>query len=154
MIKIMIFSTLGVVLINSLYPVSLFFFSVAISIGVLWEVGAYFSDFLSLLSFMVYISGITAVIGYFITFFPKKMGGSFLSPCVYSVAFMSLSSMWVVSTFSTSLLSVAVMSASMDSIFSMSFYGLVVLFLAPILFIVMVAVVMMSKPERMTLRRW
>lgn len=40
-----------------------------------------------------------------------------------------------------------------STISSMSFFGFVVQFLAPILLIVIVAVVFISKPEEMTLRR-
>ena len=37
---------------------------------------------------------------------------------------------------------------------SMSSFGYVVQFLAPVLLIVIVAVIFMSKPEEITLRRW
>lgn len=47
------------------------------------EVAFNLRDFLSLLAFIVYIRGITAVIGYFVTFFPKKLEGRFFKGCPY-----------------------------------------------------------------------
>lgn len=88
MIKLIAISIFRLYLINSLFPARLFFLSLVIRLTVLWEIGAYFSDFLSLLSFMVYIRGITAVIGYFITFFPKTSEGRFFDPCIFRIAYV------------------------------------------------------------------
>lgn len=88
MIKLIVISIFRLYLINSLFPARLFFLSLVIRLTVLWEIGAYFSDFLSLLSFMVYIRGITAVIGYFITFFPKTSEGRFFGPCIFRIAYV------------------------------------------------------------------
>nr|YP_010826678.1 NADH dehydrogenase subunit 6 [Crassostrea talonata]ANC95456.1 NADH dehydrogenase subunit 6 [Crassostrea talonata]ANC95468.1 NADH dehydrogenase subunit 6 [Crassostrea talonata]UOU85759.1 NADH dehydrogenase subunit 6 [Crassostrea talonata] len=152
--KLIVSFTFGLLVINSLFPVSIFFYSLVLSLCVLGEVGLNFSDVLAFLSFMVYISGITAVIGYFVTFFPKKLEGRPFHGCVYSWAYM-LALVFFNVTQLGALDYGFELSLCRDYAFnSMSFYGFVVQFLAPLLFIIMVAVISMSKPEEMTLRRW
>lgn len=152
--KLIVCFTFGLLIINSLFPVSIFFYGMIIRLCVLAEIGFNLRDFLSLLAFMVYIRGITAVIGYFITFFPKKLEGRFFHGCIYrwlyiiAVTIASYSQM-IMLNFGLPL------NLVWDrTITSISFFGSVVQFLAPILLIVMVAVVFMSKPEEITLRRW
>nr|YP_006883213.1 NADH dehydrogenase subunit 6 [Crassostrea sp. DB1]AEX37754.1 NADH dehydrogenase subunit 6 [Crassostrea sp. DB1] len=152
--KLIVCFTFGLLLINSLFPVSIFFYGLVLSLCVLAEIGLNLSDFLSLLAFMVYISGITAVIGYFVTFFPKKLEGRFFHGCIYSWMYMILVTMG-----SFAFLPVTDFGLSLNIMWdttmnSMSSFGFVVQFLAPVLLIVMVAVIFMSKPEEMTLRRW
>ena len=81
--KLIMCFTFGLLLINSLFPVSVFFYGLVLRLCVLAEIGLNLRDFLSLLAFMVYIRGITAVIGYFVTFFPKKLEGRFFHGCIY-----------------------------------------------------------------------
>lgn len=83
MIKIFLCFTFGLLIINSLLPVSIFFYGMVLRLCVLAEIGFSLSDFISLLAFMVYIRGITAVIGYFVTFFPKKLEVGFFQGCRY-----------------------------------------------------------------------
>nr|UBR43052.1 NADH dehydrogenase subunit 6 [Magallana bilineata] len=152
--KLIMCFTFGLLLIDSLFPVSVFFYGLVLSLCVLAEIGLNLSDFLSLLAFMVYISGITAVIGYFVTFFPKKLEGRFFHGCIYSW-------MYMISVTVGSFVFLPVTDFGMPlnimwdtTMNSMSSFGYVVQFLAPVLLIVMVAVIFMSKPEEMTLRRW
>nr|ACO40199.1 NADH dehydrogenase subunit 6 [Crassostrea angulata] len=152
--KLMVCFTFGLLVINSLFPVSIFFYSTIISLCVLAEVAFNLSDFLSLLAFMVYISGITAVIGYFVTFFPKKLEGRFFKGCSYSWTYII-----VVTVLSYTQMLKSYYGLSLDifhdsTMGSMSFFGSSVQFLAPLLLVVMVAVIFMSKPEEMSLRRW
>nr|YP_003541106.1 NADH dehydrogenase subunit 6 [Crassostrea iredalei]ACO40222.1 NADH dehydrogenase subunit 6 [Crassostrea iredalei] len=152
--KLIMCFTFGLLLINSLFPVSVFFYGLVLSLCVLAEIGLNLSDFLSLLAFMVYISGITAVIGYFVTFFPKKLEGRFFHGCIYSWMYMIS-----VTVGSFAFLPVTDFGMPLNIMWdttmnSMSSFGYVVQFLAPVLLIVMVAVIFMSKPEEMTLRRW
>lgn len=83
MIKLIVCFTFGLLVINSLFPVSIFFYRTILRLCVLAEIAFSLRDFLSLLAFIVYIRGITAVIGYFVTFFPKKLEGRFFQGCVY-----------------------------------------------------------------------
>nr|AWE09676.1 NADH dehydrogenase subunit 6 [Crassostrea belcheri] len=152
--KLIVCFTFGLLIINSLFPVSIFFYGMVLSLCVLAEIGFNFSDFLSLLAFMVYISGITAVIGYFVTFFPKKLEGRFFHGCMYSwmyVIFITVVSITQMPLIDFGLPLNIVWEHSMSS---MTLYGSVAQLLAPILLIAMVAVIFMSKPEEMTLRRW
>nr|YP_010826691.1 NADH dehydrogenase subunit 6 [Nanostrea pinnicola]UOU85772.1 NADH dehydrogenase subunit 6 [Nanostrea pinnicola] len=151
--KLIVCMILSFLVICSVYPVPLFFLSVLLSLCMLAEIGANFSDFLAMLAFMVYISGIMGVIGYFITFFPKKFETSGQEWCSYSLLYMiSLIafSLWAFSSYYPGSSIHSVWSSEASATFS----GEAVLFLAPILLIVMVAVVVMSKPELKTVRRW
>nr|ACO40211.1 NADH dehydrogenase subunit 6 [Crassostrea sikamea] len=152
--KLIVCFTFGLLVINSLFPVSIFFYSTILSLCVLAEIAFSLSDFLSLLAFMVYISGITAVIGYFVTFFPKKLEGRFFQGCVYSWAYIVVV---MVLSYSQMIMSYYGLPLNImwdSAMGSMSFFGSSVQFLAPLLLIVMVAVIYMSKPEEMSLRRW
>nr|YP_004934943.1 NADH dehydrogenase subunit 6 [Ostrea edulis]ADZ62099.1 NADH dehydrogenase subunit 6 [Ostrea edulis] len=137
----------------SVYPVPLFFASALVSICMLAEIGANFSDFLAMLAFMVYISGIMGVIGYFITFFPKKFETPGEGFCHFSILYMTSLIIFGLMNLSSGYMG-APFSEMWNSEVPSTFMGEVVLFLAPILLIVMVAVVVMSKPELKTVRRW
>ncbi|YP_009162814.1 NADH dehydrogenase subunit 6 (mitochondrion) [Saccostrea cucullata] len=139
---------------GTLYASTLFFFGVFLSLAILVEVGENCSDFLSLLSFMVYVSGITAVIGYFVTFFPKKFEGRDQSYCLMSVSYLIGLSAYIAWTMSSYSYSGPDLFNPWYSSGMLSAHGQVISFLAPVLLVVMVAVVVMSKPERNTLRRW
>lgn len=137
----------------SVYPVPLFFLRVLLRLCILAEIGSNFRDFLAILAFIVYISGIIGVIGYFITFFPKKFESSGQTWCFFSLAYLSgmvIFRLWAFSSYfsGTSLSSIWYSEAPA------TFRGEAVLFLAPILLIVIVAVVVISKPELKTVRRW
>lgn len=86
--KIVVFVALGILVLGTLYASTLFFFGVFLRLAILVEVGENCRDFLSLLSFMVYVSGITAVIGYFVTFFPKKFEGRDQRYCLMRVSYL------------------------------------------------------------------
>nr|ANK36673.1 NADH dehydrogenase subunit 6 [Saccostrea cucullata]ANK36685.1 NADH dehydrogenase subunit 6 [Saccostrea cucullata] len=139
---------------GTLYASTLFFFGVFLSLAILAEVGENCSDFLSLLSFMVYVSGITAVIGYFVTFFPKKFEGRGQSYCLASVSYITGLSIYIFWSMSAYGYSGPDLFSPWDSSGMLSAHGQVISFLAPVLLVIMVAVVVMSKPERNTLRRW
>lgn len=87
--KVVVFLALGMLVLGTLYASTLFFFGVFLRLAILAEVGENCSDFLSLLSFMVYVSGITAVIGYFVTFFPKKFEGRGQRYCLARVSYIT-----------------------------------------------------------------
>nr|YP_004300312.1 NADH dehydrogenase subunit 6 [Ostrea denselamellosa]ADE18741.1 NADH dehydrogenase subunit 6 [Ostrea denselamellosa] len=151
--KLIVCAILSFLVLCSVYPVPLFFLSVLLSLCMLAEIGANFSDFLALLAFMVYISGIMGVIGYFITFFPKKFESSGQGWCSYSLGYMAgllAFSLWAFSSYYSGASLASVWHSEAPATFS----GEAVLFLAPILLLVMVAVVVMSKPELKTVRRW
>nr|YP_008757803.1 NADH dehydrogenase subunit 6 [Ostrea lurida]AGM48348.1 NADH dehydrogenase subunit 6 [Ostrea lurida] len=151
--KLIVCMILSFLVLCSIYPVPLFFLSVLLSLCMLAEIGANFSDFLAMLAFMVYISGIMGVIGYFITFFPKKFESAGQEWCFYSLAYMGgliFFTLWAFSSYYPGSQLYSVWYSEAPATFS----GEVVLFLAPILLIVMVAVVVMSKPELKTVRRW
>nr|YP_010826704.1 NADH dehydrogenase subunit 6 [Planostrea pestigris]UOU85785.1 NADH dehydrogenase subunit 6 [Planostrea pestigris] len=151
--KLVTCMVLSFLVLCSVYPVPLFFLSVLLSLCMLAEIGANFSDFLAMLAFMVYVSGIMGVIGYFITFFPKKFESSGQEWCLYSLLYMVFLicfSLWVFSSNFSGFPIYSVWKSEAPATFS----GEAVLFLAPILLIVMVAVVVMSKPELKTVRRW
>lgn len=152
--KLIVCFTFGLLIINSLFPVSIFFYRMILRLCVLAEIGLNLRDFLSLLAFIVYIRGITAVIGYFVTFFPKKLEGRFFHGCVYRWIYIISVTIVSYSQASISYFGLPLNIMWRSTISSMSFFGFVVQFLAPILLIVIVAVVFMSKPEEMTLRRW
>nr|YP_002860242.1 NADH dehydrogenase subunit 6 [Crassostrea ariakensis]ACD35466.1 NADH dehydrogenase subunit 6 [Crassostrea ariakensis]AIM52314.1 NADH dehydrogenase subunit 6 [Crassostrea ariakensis]AIM52327.1 NADH dehydrogenase subunit 6 [Crassostrea ariakensis]AIM52340.1 NADH dehydrogenase subunit 6 [Crassostrea ariakensis]AIM52353.1 NADH dehydrogenase subunit 6 [Crassostrea ariakensis] len=154
MMKMFLCFTFGLLIINSLLPVSIFFYGMVLSLCVLAEIGFSLSDFISLLAFMVYISGITAVIGYFVTFFPKKLEGGFFQGCRYSWMYMIFITCASYLQGATNYFGLSLSMMWSGSVSAMSFFGLIVQLLAPLLLIVMVAVVFMSKPEEMTLRRW
>lgn len=150
----MVCFTFGLLVINSLFPVSIFFYRTIIRLCVLAEVAFNLRDFLSLLAFIVYIRGITAVIGYFVTFFPKKLEGRFFKGCPYRWAYII-----VVTVLSYTQILKSYYGLSLDifhdsAIGSISFYGSSVQVLAPLLLVVIVAVIFISKPEEMSLRRW
>ena len=137
----------------SVYPVPLFFLSVLLSLCILAEIGSNFRDFLAILAFIVYIRGIIGVIGYFITFFPKKFERSGQTWCFFRLAYLAGLVTFAVLAFSDHFAGSS-LSRIWYSEAPATFRGEAVLFLAPILLIVMVAVVVMSKPELKTVRRW
>lgn len=87
--KLIVCLILSFLVLCSVYPVPLFFLRVLLRICILAEIGANFRDFLAILAFMVYIRGIIGVIGYFITFFPKKFERAGQEWCFYSLAYMA-----------------------------------------------------------------
>lgn len=87
--KVVVFLALGMLVLGTLYASTLFFFGVFLRLAVLAEIGENCSDFLALLSFMVYVRGITAVIGYFVTFFPKKFEGRGQRYCLVRVSYIT-----------------------------------------------------------------
>nr|AKC99414.1 NADH dehydrogenase subunit 6 [Saccostrea mordax] len=139
---------------GTLYPAPLFFFGVFFSLVILGEVGENCSDFLSLLSFMVYVSGITAVIGYFVTFFPKKLEGRGQGFCLVSLSYIIGLGAYIFYSMTAQICCSNDLVESWESAGMLSAHGEVISFLAPILLVVMVAVVIMSKPELNALRRW
>lgn len=150
--KIIVCVILRYAVLCSVYPVPLFFARALVRICMLAEIGANFRDFLAMLAFMVYIRGIIGVIGYFITFFPKKFETPGEGFCHFRILYITSLIIFGLINLSRGYIG-APFSEIWNSEVPSTFIGEVVLFLAPILLIVMVAVVVISKPELKTVRR-